>query len=306
MCGRCCKHWTININLNDVRRLEKKGYLLENFAQVKQNTLELKKQKNGWCIFLEKDNKCSLQKNHGYETKPLVCRSFPHGKFVCGVPKLSTKKSPPKKESYDRFFTIGKKKILSDSLIQLLNNLGSNEEIFTAYCNILFNILQQEKEILIKTIPFKKYPLKVSKRLGSVIKSLFYDDLISIWSRIGSTLFKKELSIKLPTDGVFRFQQSNPALPKKAIKEFLPYLKRCFEGEKSVKDYPIIMLSILYLLPPFTKKIAGNRKITAMHIAHAFSMLNGIFRFKPERSLNAKLLNKRIERYFKLKRDTLP
>ena len=95
-CGECCKKMLVAVSNKDIQRIEKLGYKKENFVmkdvfnlmKIKdfQDTGNLrfprakrkflKKQENGWCIFLgkEKDGKytCKIHKH-----RPEVCQKYP-------------------------------------------------------------------------------------------------------------------------------------------------------------------------------------------------------------------------------------
>src|SRR3989338_6493312 len=85
-CGECCKKMLVNVDSKDIKRIERLGYKKNDF--VMEDVFDpkrkfLKKQKNGWCGFLEKDKNgkysCKIHKN-----RPKICRDYP---FFPGTPK---------------------------------------------------------------------------------------------------------------------------------------------------------------------------------------------------------------------------
>src|SRR3989338_1293843 len=87
-CGRCCRFWDVQLDKEDMRTIEGDGYRRDDFAERKKEKWILKKRFYR-CVFLTKENECRLQKEHGYQHKPKVCRQFPlatngANPMVCG------------------------------------------------------------------------------------------------------------------------------------------------------------------------------------------------------------------------------
>jgi Fe-S-cluster containining protein len=75
-CGRCCKFWRIELNKKDLKRISDLGYKESSFSVKKKSKAFLRKRLVK-CVFLSKKNECIIQKEHGYEYKPDICKSFP-------------------------------------------------------------------------------------------------------------------------------------------------------------------------------------------------------------------------------------
>ena len=78
-CGECCKKMIVRVSKKDIERIKKLGYKEEDFVVqdiFNPNRKNLQKKKNGWCIFLKKDNNrkywCSIHKS-----RPKICRDYP-------------------------------------------------------------------------------------------------------------------------------------------------------------------------------------------------------------------------------------
>ena len=78
-CGECCKKYLVSLNKKDIKKIKNLGYKEDEFIAndfFDQNHQFLKKQKNGWCIFLEKEKSgkysCSIHKN-----RPEICQQYP-------------------------------------------------------------------------------------------------------------------------------------------------------------------------------------------------------------------------------------
>jgi len=134
-CGRCCKYWKIALNIKDIKTLQRLGFKIKDFVglDVENPILKMKK---GKCIFLDKNDKCIIQKKFGHDSKPDVCKSFPHNEAVCGNPKFSEKKNTAKHYKRDIFFRISKK--------ENLKNIDTSKPLFGSYCKFLFTINNQE------------------------------------------------------------------------------------------------------------------------------------------------------------------
>jgi len=85
-CGECCKKLLVEISNKDIKSIEKLGYKKDDFIMedvFNPKRKFLKKQKNGWCVFLEKEKDgkytCKIHKD-----RPKICRDYP---FFPGTPK---------------------------------------------------------------------------------------------------------------------------------------------------------------------------------------------------------------------------
>jgi len=76
-CGECCKKMLVQVNKEEINRIEKLGHKDFIFEDhFNESRFFLKKDEKGWCIFLkkEKDGKyaCSIYKN-----RPKICQQYP-------------------------------------------------------------------------------------------------------------------------------------------------------------------------------------------------------------------------------------
>jgi len=71
-CGICCEETVMELSSEDIARLKKIGYRLEEFA-VKDNSAIRIRNIDGYCIFYNRaDKKCKI-----YEKRPMGCRLYP-------------------------------------------------------------------------------------------------------------------------------------------------------------------------------------------------------------------------------------
>ena len=71
-CGNCCREQPSDVNLEEQRRIEERGFT--NFLEVSgltENRL-IRRKPDGSCFFLTKDNHCAI-----YDVRPMVCRLAP-------------------------------------------------------------------------------------------------------------------------------------------------------------------------------------------------------------------------------------
>lgn len=78
-CGRCCRTTSISLSEGEAKRLESVpppggG---PSVMQLGTGAWRLRPRLDGACPYLGDDNLCALQRDHGYEAKPLACRLFP-------------------------------------------------------------------------------------------------------------------------------------------------------------------------------------------------------------------------------------
>ncbi|MBI2134385.1 YkgJ family cysteine cluster protein [Candidatus Woesearchaeota archaeon] len=85
-CGECCKKMLVAVSNKDIKNIEKLGYKKESFVMkdvFNSKRKFLKKEENGWCVFLEKEKdgkySCKIHKD-----RPEVCQKYP---FFPGTPK---------------------------------------------------------------------------------------------------------------------------------------------------------------------------------------------------------------------------
>ena len=79
-CGECCKKLTVIVTPSDISRIEALGHAKGDFLKfngdVREGHLILKHAKNGWCVFLKRDDEglysCSI-----HSDRPDVCRKYP-------------------------------------------------------------------------------------------------------------------------------------------------------------------------------------------------------------------------------------
>ncbi len=85
-CGKCCRgnivplddddlaklhtqQWDKHPDFRGVRTVESSGWLVKSHRLAQRN--------DGTCVFLERDGLCRIHKEHGLDSKPLVCRMYP-------------------------------------------------------------------------------------------------------------------------------------------------------------------------------------------------------------------------------------
>jgi Fe-S-cluster containining protein len=71
-CGKCCIGTSMQLSLNDIRRLEKLGYERGEFTIIKDGFYTMKNRK-GACCFFDKKSKCCRV----YAKRPEGCRYYP-------------------------------------------------------------------------------------------------------------------------------------------------------------------------------------------------------------------------------------
>lgn len=291
-CGRCCKYWDININLNDVKRLEKLGFKPDYFIDLTKGNLLLKKNKDA-CVFLNKDNSCTIHKKYGYDSKPDVCKKFPYGMFICGeIIKGKHKETKTKNSPY---FIIGDKLILKKNFINSLDNLDLKKPIFIAYCGLLKSILSQDKLIVNNNITPSKDKIKIKRKLYRVLRKIILKLSSNSYPLINYIAGNK-IRLILPTQN-FNFKMKNVEIPERVIKKFIPYFKNQIN-----QAHPIEFVFVFYFLPSFTKEFAGDKKISLQHVLKAFSLLCSLNRFgflKNDRKISLNSINKNLNSWIK-------
>ncbi len=71
-CGLCCEETVMELSSEDIARIEKMGYRLEEFA-VTDDVVTRLRNVEGYCIFYSRaDNKCQI-----YKKRPMGCRLYP-------------------------------------------------------------------------------------------------------------------------------------------------------------------------------------------------------------------------------------
>ena len=72
-CGVCCTETEMLLSKKDIKRLEKKGYSLNQFAHYNIQGYAQLKNRNGYCVFYDLKNRhCSA-----YLERPAGCRVYP-------------------------------------------------------------------------------------------------------------------------------------------------------------------------------------------------------------------------------------
>jgi Fe-S-cluster containining protein len=73
-CGRCCRHYKINVTEKDIQRLERHGHDRRDFLGEPGFLRKV----GGSCVFLE-GNRCTVHSH-----KPDACRSWPFNRRILG------------------------------------------------------------------------------------------------------------------------------------------------------------------------------------------------------------------------------
>lgn len=79
----CCSGWAINLTKSDYKRLKNLGIDIQHNASIfdKDNNLTYARMKvfadTKNCAFLDENNLCKIQKAHGHEAIPYICRIYP-------------------------------------------------------------------------------------------------------------------------------------------------------------------------------------------------------------------------------------
>jgi Fe-S-cluster containining protein len=304
-CGRCCKVWNINLNIKDIRKIQKLRYKLKDFVEINGGLARFKMQRNKNCVFLDKDNLCVIQKKFGYASKPDVCKSFPYNEFVCGVPelvkrrKLKKKKEKGKaKKGYDEFFQISKSKkaIYTKVFFDMFGKLDARKPLFDSYCNLLCNVLSNKRNIILDEFKLRQYNIKLNKELIRSIEGSMFDKSKSsfLWFR---KVLKKNIRVKLPVRD-FKFSFEKAEIPVGVRKKFIQYVKKHLVLNGSL-SYLIKLLIFFYFLPYFVKSVAGRKKVELIHVAHTFSLLNSMSRFGGFEQYRIIYINKFLDRFMK-------
>lgn len=81
-CGRCCKHFTVQLRDEDIKRLDDQNWyerLGERpYHEFRGSTfLKQRADRDRSCIFLQPNGLCRIHTEFGFTHKPLACRMFP-------------------------------------------------------------------------------------------------------------------------------------------------------------------------------------------------------------------------------------
>jgi Fe-S-cluster containining protein len=273
-CGKCCYNWDIRLSKKDIIKLNKLGLKINEFAEIK-NSLPLIKFNNNKCIFLDTDNSCIIQNEYGFFSKPQVCQEFPYNDYICGDP---IKKKNKKNRFYgikDDYFRINNKIIETDIFLRLLNNLDPNKSLFESYCNLLYNIMNYNEEIIIKKFNVKEYDLKISKKLIKRLENSILKLSKKRFPRLRLRL-NKEITINFPLEEK-KLLRSSIRFSKEINQELLIFIQYNTLRRKTYKDYPIYLLFNLY----FIERLDSNKDHSdLMNIIKSFSLLNSLIRFR--------------------------
>lgn len=72
-CGLCCTETEMLLAVKDIRRLEKKGFSKDYFAEIDNQGYTVLKNRDGYCVFYDlKGRQCSV-----YADRPPGCRVYP-------------------------------------------------------------------------------------------------------------------------------------------------------------------------------------------------------------------------------------
>jgi uncharacterized protein len=72
-CGICCTETEMLLAVKDIRRLEKKGYVIDYFAAIDKLGYAVLKNRDGYCVFYDLTHRqCSI-----YAERPSGCRVYP-------------------------------------------------------------------------------------------------------------------------------------------------------------------------------------------------------------------------------------
>ncbi len=88
ICGECCR--SPGLSKTDIKRIKRAGYKEEEFVESFPLGFYIK-EKNGWCMFLEKNVFCKI-----YKARPEICRKYPS--------ELINRSCKPEKLASDRLF----------------------------------------------------------------------------------------------------------------------------------------------------------------------------------------------------------
>jgi len=79
-CGRCCRHFTVELTTDDLARIDAQEWDRE-FGKVPylefRGKTWLRQREDGSCVFLQDNGLCRIHAEHGYRAKPLACQLFP-------------------------------------------------------------------------------------------------------------------------------------------------------------------------------------------------------------------------------------
>jgi Fe-S-cluster containining protein len=277
-CGRCCKSWTISLSVKDVKRLNRLGYKTSFFVNTKGNILAMKLiGKDRRCIFLNDDNSCKIHKEHGFSSKPSVCRIFPEEEVICGEAYFVNKKPKASvKYSSDYFFLIGSKLVYTKVFYEMLDRLKFDKSLVESYYGLLLNIIKQKDNIIIDPIDLDKescpIPKKIKQKLKYILllrsKGFFPELKIAIGKDIMVSFPTRDLKLNLKNYPSFKIKRS-----------FLQVIKRDALLNSRRIFYPITLFFTLYFLPYVAVSLAGNGKVKEGHCLEAFALLNSIWRF---------------------------
>ncbi|RLI98527.1 MAG: hypothetical protein DRO99_00520 [Candidatus Aenigmatarchaeota archaeon] len=285
ICGRCCKGLSVEITESDARRLESLGYDRSDFLTKKNNKLFLKK-KFRWCVFLEEDMKCKIQRVHGYDSKPEICKAFPiadgANQMVCGVFSGEGELGKVGKQKNGRY-RAGK-------------NVMSTEELMVAIRKLTPDNYGEVWNGLMRKVSVMEGPLKGHDHMEKVISDsvpmkpsrLVMNSVLSQHTRHPIygliKLYKGDrVTLKLPT-GQFVLEghaADRVKVRREDVSNMLKLLK-AGHGIPAGKDFPTHLSFIFYFLERFSKSIAykNRRKETiASDVANAYTKLNSIIRF---------------------------
>jgi Fe-S-cluster containining protein len=283
-CGRCCRFWDVNVTKNEIKSIEKLGYQRRIFMR-KKGRINLLKKKFNRCIFLS-NNECSIQKNHGYDFKPKVCKKFPYSngpnQMVCGDflnIGLNEKPFPTGGN-----FMIGKRTIGAKTMLYAISKLQPNN-----YLGLWNHILTQLPKNRSKKITKIEIDRISSSYEGGSIPSCFL-----MRSALSSYTFnyiyglvmlysKRSIKLSMPT-GKMRLEGRRTKSIRIKSSDIASFFTLLCKGHGIVRQpgFPQHLLFCLYFLEDFTRTMAYKNKrneANVADIANAYSKLNSILRF---------------------------
>lgn len=286
MCGRCCKAWDIQISNDDISRLEALGYEKASFVKEKKGKKCLRKRLR-WCVFLGKDMKCLMQKRHGYDAKPAVCRAFPFlgkaNQMVCGSFRYC---GTARRASIDSgfSFSVGRAGMQMKVLLHAIRKLNSRN-----YAGMWGWIIREIRKRDFDEIYEHDIDGIASRYNGSgLMPTLAMKAALAslsphmLYGLMMMTL-KRPLTIWLPT-GKFRLYPDamHVRIREPDIGAFISMLSSG-HGITRSRRFPGNLAFSLCFLGDFARSAAreNGRKVANIDdIVNAYSKLNSIFRFQ--------------------------
>ncbi len=221
-CGLCCKGWDIELSKEDIRAIAGLGYSLKDFLVLdpvpRMKMVDSGKEKI--CVFLDGENMCVLQKEHGKEAKPHTCRQYP---------EIKTEKI---KERDYFYYEYGGKTFTRDIMIRILENMKRTSKPY------LFEMLLDELEM-------------IRKQRGTYV-DLFNYDVVKRTSGIGKSLARRRtrrtLSKKFREEDRKEFDKIEKR-KRLNVHDMVEEMKKKIPGEDALNpNLPEMLLAYFYML----------------------------------------------------------